>query len=137
MKMPGRTVGIMGLTVGMLVLSFAATSWADRDNGQRRNGVNVIEATFGGSTVPIYVEICPAVAPGNVTAPVHDACQGLKNCDYVVNTSIIGDPAFGCWKSFQVTYQCAQNRNATKTVTIPANPDGADNKTVSLSCPIE
>ena len=132
-----RTLVTTVLAAGLIVSVFATRSWADRDNDQRQNGVNVIEATFGGTTVPIYVESCPPVAPGNVTIPVHDACQGLKNCNYTVNRDAIGDPAPGCWKSFEVTYQCARDRNATRTVTIPAAPDGADNKTVALSCPIK
>ena len=119
-----------------MILSFATRSWADRDNTQRRNGVNVIEATFGGTTVPIHVGSCPVIAPGNVTAAVHAACQGLKTCEYTVQTAVLGDPAFGCWKSFEVTYQCAENRNATRTALIPANPGGADNQSVTLECPI-
>ena len=134
--MTRRILAITGLSLVMLVSSFATRSWADRDNGQRRNGVNVIEATYGGTTVPIYVEFCPAIAPGNVTGAVHAGCQGLKNCEFTVDQAILGDPAFGCWKSFDVTYQCAQNPNATRTVSIPADPDGADNKSVTLSCPI-
>jgi hypothetical protein len=50
--------------------------------------------------------------------------------------TIIGDPAFGCWKSFEVTYQCAMNRNETRTLFIPADPDGADNQSVTMECPI-
>jgi hypothetical protein len=118
------------------IVSFATTSWADRDNDNRQNGVNVIEATFGGTTVPIYND-CPTIAPGNVTASVHDTCQGLKNCDYTVQLSVLGDPAPGCWKSFDVTYQCARDRNATRHVSIPADPGGADNQSVALSCPIK
>ena len=134
--MTRRTLAITGLALAIVVLSFATRSWADRDNEQRRNGVNVIEATFGGTTVPIFND-CPVIAPGNVTVAVHAACQGLKTCAYTVETAILGDPAFGCWKSFEVTYQCAQNANATRTVLIPADPDGADNQSVILECPIK
>jgi hypothetical protein len=135
--MTRRTFAITGLTVAILVSSFATSSWADRDNGQRRNGVNVIEATFGGTTVPIHVDACPVIEPGNVTAAVHDACQGLKTCEFTVDPALLGDPASGCWKSFEVTYQCAQNSNATRTVSIPASPDGADHQSVALTCPIK
>jgi hypothetical protein len=131
------TFGVTLLVAGMLVSSSATTSRADQDNPHRKNGVNVIEATFGGTTVDIFADFCPVVTPGNVTIPVHDACQGQNNCDYTVDTAVLGDPDFGCWKSFEVTYQCAANRNATRTETIPAAPDGADNKTVHLTCPIE
>jgi hypothetical protein len=128
----------------MVVLSFATRSWADRDGGQRRNGVNVIEATYGGITVPIFND-CPDIAPGNVTAPVHAACQGQKTCVFQVDQNVIGDPAFGCWKSFEVTYQCAMNRNETRTLFIPAYPHdgedenqgGADNEFVTMECPIQ
>src|SRR5688500_16815358 len=105
--MTRRTFAITALTLGILVSSFATISWADRDNGQRRNGVNVIEATFGGETFPVHVGVCPVIAPGNVTAAVHAACQGLKTCEFTVQLAVLGDPAEGCWKSFEVTYQCA------------------------------
>jgi len=133
--MTRKTFATTALVLGIIVLSFASSSSAQRDNGHRRNGVNVLEATFGGTTVPIYND-CPVIAPGNVTSPVYAACQGKKSCDYTVDTSVIGDPAFGCWKSFEVTYQCAMNGNATQTVLIPADPGGADNQTITLSCPI-
>jgi len=113
---------------------FAVSGAADQ--GSRRNGVNVVEATYGGTLVPIFND-CAPVATGNVTAPVHDACQGQKTCTFAVDQTVIGDPAFGCWKSFEVTYQCAEDRNATRTVSIPADPDGADGKTVVMSCPIK
>ena len=134
--MTRKTFAITGLVLAIVALSFATTSWADRDGGQRRNGVNVIEATYGGTTVPIF-NSCPVIAPGNVTAPVHDACQGQKTCVFTVDQALIGDPAFGCWKSFEVTYQCAMNRNETRTILIPADPDGADNKNVTMECPIQ
>ena len=135
--MTRRTFAITALALGMFVSLFATMSWADRDSGQRRNGVNVIEATFGGTTEPVHVEFCPPVAPGNVTAAVHTACQGLKTCEFTVDLDILGDPAEGCWKSFEVTYQCAQNSNATRTVSISAFPEGADNQSVTLTCPIK
>ena len=135
--MTRKTFAITGLALAIVVLTFATSSWADRDGGQRRNGVTVIEATYGGTTVPIHVEECPAIAPGNVTGPVYAACQGQKTCVFIVDQSIIGDPAPGCWKSFEVTYQCAMNRNETRTVFIPAAPDGADNKSVTMECPIQ
>ena len=134
--MTRRTFAITALALGMFVSLFATMSWADRDNGQRRNGVNVIEATFGGTTVPIF-NACPVIAPGNVTAAVHAACQGLKTCEFTVDLDILGDPAFGCWKSFEVIYQCAQNSNATRREWIDADPNGADNQSVTLTCPIK
>ena len=133
---PRKTLAITALAVFMLVLPLATRSFADRDGGQRRNGVNVLEATFGGTTVPIY-NGCEEIAPGNVTSIVHAACQGQKTCEFTVELSVLGDPSPGCWKSFEVTYQCAMNPNATQTELIPANPDGADGQTVVLSCPIK
>jgi len=134
--MTRRTFAITGLALAILVTSFATSSWAQRDNDHRRNGVNVIEATYGGTTVPIY-NGCPVIAPGNVTSPVHAACQGQKTCVFTVDQGLIGDPAFGCWKSFEVTYQCAMNANETQTAFIPADPGGADNQIVVLTCPIK
>jgi hypothetical protein len=136
--MTRRTFAFTAAALSLLVvLSFATRSWADRDGGQRRNGVNVIEATYGGVTYPVYVWECPSIAPGNVTAPVHAACVGQKTCTFKVDQAIIGDPAEGCWKSFDVTYQCAMNRNETRTVSISAFPEGADNQSVTMECPIQ
>ena len=134
--MTRKTFAITGLALAIVVLTFATRSWADRDGAQRQNGVHVIEATYGGTAIPVY-NGCPAIAPGNVTAPVYAACQGQKTCVFTVDQSLIGDPAEGCWKSFEVTYQCAMNRNETRTLLIPAIPDGADNKSVTMVCPIQ
>ena len=152
--MPRRTVAITALVLGMLVSLFATRSLADRDNGDpgisdgqhippvppgrggpipRRFSVFVVEATYGGTTVPIFVESCPVIEPGNVTAAVDAVCEG-QQCAFTVDTAVIGDPAFGCWKSFEVTYHCGDPTD-TRTISIPADPDGADNQTVLLACP--
>lgn len=130
-----KLIGIAVVTACVSIFSFSTKANAGRDNTNRKNGVNVISATYGGTIVPIY-NWCGPVAEGNATGAVHAACQGRKNCDYTVNVGILGDPAPGCWKSFSVTYQCAQNANATRTVSVGGYTGEANGQTVTMSCPL-
>src|SRR4051794_31273842 len=122
---------------GLICSFFVVSSSADQTNTHRRNGVNVLGATHGRTLVPINDYSSSPARMGNVTAQVAAACQGQKTCTFTVGQDLIGDPAYGCWKSFDVLYQCAENGNATATVSIPAAPGGADNQTVVMSCPIQ
>jgi hypothetical protein len=133
-----RAFGILAVTLGLISSSFAVKSSADQSNEHRRNGVHVLIATYGGITTPIYNE-CDVVSVGNSTDAVDAACQGQKTCAFVVDQGVLGDPAPGCWKSFEVIYQCAENGNRIATVDVPnaAFDGGADNHTVVMSCPIQ
>ena len=65
------------------------------------SGVQIVSATYGGN--------CRA-AQGNVTLKVQADCQGQAECDYVVNTYRLSDPAPGCGKNFAVSFTCAPRR---------------------------
>lgn len=134
--MTRKPLGVASIVTALLVLSFAEKGWADRSNDHRENGVNVVTATYGGTTYRVWADSCPAVPSGNVTAQVHDACRGLKICSYLVNVGVLGDPAPGCYKSFSLTYQCAEDSNKTRTVSIGGVYDDANGQTVALSCPL-
>ena len=131
-------VGILALTLGLLSSSFAANSSADQSNDNRNNGVHVLIATYGGIATPVYND-CDPVTVGNSTDAVNAACHGQKTCAFTVDQHVLGDPAPGCWKSFEVLYQCASDANRIGFVDVPgaAFDGGADNHTVVISCPIK
>lgn len=136
--MTRKVVGICVLALALLSSSFAIQSSADQSNTNRNNGVHVLIATYGGIATPVYND-CPVVPVGNATDAVAAACHGRKTCAFTVDQNILGDPAPGCWKSFEVIYQCAEDGNRIATVDVPnaAFDGGADNHTVVMSCPIQ
>ena len=62
--------------------------------------LRVVGATYGGN--------CRAPA-NNAMADVGARCNGKKSCDYTVSYKVLGDPARGCRKDFQVKYYCGQS----------------------------
>ena len=61
--------------------------------------IDVVEATYGRS--------CGAPG-GNQTRRLALTCDGLKTCVFTVNVRVIGDPAGGCAKDFDVAWRCAK-----------------------------
>jgi peptidoglycan/LPS O-acetylase OafA/YrhL len=71
-------------------------------------GLRFSLATYGGN--------CGAV-PGNATKSIRKFCNGKESCDYVVDVTLLGDPAGGCSKSFFVEYTCEpEGRRRTKEI---------------------
>ncbi|KPL51930.1 hypothetical protein [Prosthecomicrobium hirschii] len=68
-------------------------------NDPDQNVIRVTSATYGASC---------RVAPGNATYDVAARCNGLPFCNYKVSYKVLGDPAYGCKKDFQVRYQCGR-----------------------------
>ena len=67
---------------------------------------------------------------GNATSQITNACsRASTKCDYVIDVNALGDPKFGCAKTFEVQYQCSGG--ATQTLSVPAE---ANTKTVTLQC---
>lgn len=105
----------------------------DRDNALKRcpatttigggNGIIVQSATYGDNC---------GVAIGNVTHHIARACNGKPSCGYTVNYNLIGDPAHGCAKSYEVLYRCGNNpRVFGKSLSAEA---GLGDKSVLLQC---
>ena len=60
------------------------------------------------------IKILSAVYGGNCTSHPMDAtrfarrhCENRAECDYVVSAAVLGDPAPGCSKDFQITWRCS------------------------------
>jgi hypothetical protein len=85
-------------------------------------GVRLVSATYGGN--------CGAPA-GNVSAVVAAACNGKSTCPYVVDWTVIGDPAYGCGKDFVVQWRCA---GSAKTATVRLPGEAGFKKTALISC---
>lgn len=87
-------------------------------------GIQVRLATYGGN--------CGSTK-GNATKDVGNGCDGKDRCNYVVDFKIIGDPAPGCTKDYELVYGCAGTQTV-KSVRIFGEEAGLG-KTVVLSCP--
>jgi hypothetical protein len=63
----------------------------------------------------------PPDARPDRTAHLAQACEGKTSCEYDVDHTVIGDPASGCFKIYEATWQCVSG--ATRTMhmaTVPA-----------------
>ncbi len=87
------------------------------------NNINVISATYGSNC---------GVADGNVTDHIAKQCNGKPECQYTVDHNIIGDPAYGCAKTYTVRYRCRNNPQVYER-SLDAEA-GLGNKTVMLEC---
>jgi hypothetical protein len=69
----------------------------------------------------------------NVTQKLWQACrsQGGNRCDYVVNTSVLGDPAVNCAKDFTAEWTCGTSTGLNRLV-ISGEANG---RTATLWCP--
>lgn len=86
-------------------------------------GVSVESATYGGNC---------GVAKGNVTTHIAEQCNGKSRCQYTVDHKVIGDPAFGCAKTYVVRYRCGNNPQVfEKSLDAEA---GWGDKSVLLEC---
>ena len=65
----------------------------------------VVRATYGAS--------CGAAA-GNVTWPVAERCTGAAPCRVELTPEMLGDPAEGCEKDFEVLWACRRGPAGTR-----------------------
>ena len=86
-------------------------------------GIRVVSATYGGNC---------GVASGNVTSHVARQCNGRSECSYTVDHRVIGDPAFGCAKTYAVQYRCGDHARVIEE-SLGAEA-GLGNKALLLSC---
>jgi hypothetical protein len=98
-----------------------------------RSEVTVLSATYGLNCRAFTVE-APAVnwaGPGNITQKIKDRCDLSAKCTVSVDVDELGDPASGCGKDIDITYQCTGMSDA-KAAHLPGEADG---KSVVLECP--
>jgi peptidoglycan/LPS O-acetylase OafA/YrhL len=63
-------------------------------------GINVVSATYGKN--------CGGLE-GNATQFLIGSCNGEEKCRYVVDVNVLGDPANGCGKDFDVKWLCSDS----------------------------
>ncbi len=83
----------------------------------------------------ITVSYAPAGSPNGYQPGVdhiNAQCGGKFSCDYLISTSLIGDPFGGIRKEYSVTYICNGGGNNI-VATVAAEASG---QTVNLSCPL-
>ncbi|HEY0666439.1 MAG TPA: hypothetical protein VGD24_10265 [Gallionella sp.] len=61
--------------------------------------IKVVSASYGRN--------CNAAA-GNVTSLLSTACDGRISCDFVIDTSVLADPAPNCNKDFAAEWKCGE-----------------------------
>jgi hypothetical protein len=88
-----------------------------------QTGISVVAGTYGGN--------CGA-SHGNVTGALRSACNTLGHCDYIVDYTILGDPAPGCGKDYVAEWTC-NGQSLVQRAT--ASPEAGFRKTVTLVCP--
>jgi hypothetical protein len=84
--------------------------------------IRVVQATYGANC---------GIGRGNVTGHLAGACNGRLDCAYSVYWQVIGDPAFGCAKTYEAEYTCS-NDPAPRAVF--AYPEAGFGSQVFLSC---
>ena len=88
-----------------------------------QTGISVVAGTYGGN--------CGA-SHSNVTGALGSACNTLGHCDYIVDYTILGDPAPGCAKDYVAEWTC-NGQSLVQRAT--ASPEAGFRKTVTLVCP--
>lgn len=86
-------------------------------------GISVVAGTYGGNC---------GTSHGNVTGALGSACNTLGHCDYIVDYTILGDPAPGCAKDYVAEWTC-NGQSLVQRAT--ASPEAGFRKTVTLVCP--
>ncbi len=78
-----------------------------------------------------YGENCGTeINSGTSLEDIKSKCNGKNNCDYLINSNIIGDPSYGCAKDYKVNFKCGdeqQDRYAFEK-------KEASGKNINLTC---
>ena len=106
-----------------VLVSPGSTPVSQSGTGQVGDGIRILSATYGGNC---------GVAEGNVTDHIARQCNGKYRCHYTVDHKVIGDPAYGCEKTYVVRYQCGNNPQVFEKFL--AGEAGWGDKSVFLEC---
>ena len=116
----------MGVKTGCLVLFTLGCLLINPAYGAgdvQAAGIKIISATYGGNC---------GIATGNATGHISRQCNGKSRCEYTVDHKVIGDPAYGCAKTYVVRYRCGTSSKVRiKSLTPEA---GWGDKSVVLTC---
>jgi hypothetical protein len=72
------------------------------------------------------------IAHGNKTEDLARACNDKRHCDYVIDYTIIGDPAAGCSKDYFAEWRCG-NDHILRSMLV--SPEAGFGKKITLTCP--
>jgi hypothetical protein len=89
---------------------------------EHKQTIRIVMATYGRN--------CGA-SLGNVTDQIVTSCSGRFECSYVIDYTVLGDPAPGCAKEYELTYSCGAS-DIVKAVRIPG--EAGFKRRVDLSC---
>ena len=84
--------------------------------------IKIVSGTYGRN--------CNAKA-GNATAPLSGACDGHSTCDFIIDTTMLEDPAPNCSKDFTAEWKCS-NGNAVYSAAL-SSLSGKNDK-LRLNC---
>ena len=84
--------------------------------------ISIVSGTYGAN--------CGA-PKGNVTQHLATACNGRKRCEYIVDYKVIGDPVYGCGKTYNAEWKCSENGQVFRT---KLSPEAGYRKTAILNC---
>ena len=71
---------------------------------QAAGTIEVVAGSYGSNCSA--AQFGDSIARGNVTSHLAAACNGKKSCDYTVDYTVIGDPAYGCVKTYVAEWRC-------------------------------
>ena len=119
----GRLIGELAGTVVDCAIDPQHTlchegGWREGNWGGGRGGIRVLSAMYGG---------CGRYE--NVAGHVQSVCGGQISCPYLVDSHVIGDPAYGCHKDFNVEYLCPDGMQRSAYA-----PPEASGSIVQLNC---
>jgi hypothetical protein len=86
--------------------------------------IKVIAGTYGRNCRAPY---------GNVTNHLAEICDGKATCEYIIDVTVIGDPAAGCAKDYFAEWQCGHDPERR---TISARPEAGGGTRIVLRCPV-
>jgi hypothetical protein len=99
-----------------------AVSPASAPSNAETSTIKVVSGTYGRN--------CNAKA-GNATAPLSKACDGHSSCDFIIDTTVLEDPAPNCSKDFAAEWKCG-NGNAVYSAALSSLTGKSDN--LRLNC---
>ncbi len=86
-------------------------------------GIQVVAGTYGQNCRAPY---------GNVTKFLAAACNGQYQCNYKVDYTVIGDPAYGCGKDYFAEWRCNGQPQVYRAT---AAAEAGFGSMVNLACP--
>ena len=83
--------------------------------------IHITGGFYGRNCQGMGFPMVPPDARPDRTAHLAQACEGKTACEYDVDHTVIGDPAAGCGKVYEATWQCVSGATRTSHMaTVPA-----------------